>query len=375
MVIDHSNTLHERVTDCRSNKATTQLFERSRHCFGLRCFRRDTTHRLVDFTSRWRECPQHVGKTIQFNTDPGILNHRFQLAAMADNAGIRQPFLYLLIAAFCQFPGVELTEHGTHMVTLSQHGYPGQPCLHAFQYQPLEQCIPVVNRHTPLLIVIANIEFIVPTPGTTIPVVLSVVRFHLYSRRMKDPSKSVGKRFRMVLLDRDGVINFDSPDYIKNTAEWHAIPGALEAIVRIQSTCKVAICTNQAGIGRGILTADDLADIHHTLNNRIVALGGAPLDIYFCPHHPEQSCGCRKPAPGLLQAAMCSADVAPSETLFVGDSEKDLMAAKAAQCEPVLVLTGNGRDTLSRHTAPYSFAVYADLAGFADSIAQSTRRD
>ncbi len=188
---------------------------------------------------------------------------------------------------------------------------------------------------------------------------------------------------RLVLLDRDGVINFDSPDFIKSPEEWRPIPGALEAIAALQARFKVAVCTNQSGLGRGLYDEAALADIHARLQDDLAAAGGRPLDVFFCPHHPDDGCSCRKPQPGLLEAALNTNGAAAAETVFAGDSRRDLEAAVNAGCHPVLLLSGNGQRTLENlktsqptnlksHEGAESLlqatSVYQDLRAFADHL-------
>ena len=156
---------------------------------------------------------------------------------------------------------------------------------------------------------------------------------------------------QLILLDRDGVINFDSPDYIKNPDEWQAIPGALDAIAAMQRQFTVAVCTNQSGIARGLFDEDTLAAIHDKLNAQLIAHGGQPLDVFYCPHHPQDHCPCRKPEPELLSCAMQAYEILPQATVYAGDSEKDLLAAVNAGCRGALILTGNGAVTARSATA------------------------
>lgn len=163
--------------------------------------------------------------------------------------------------------------------------------------------------------------------------------------------RALGQKLRLILLDRDGVINEESSDFIKSPAEWQPLPGALAAIKHIQSQYMVGVATNQSGIARGLFTHETLSAIHATLNERLVSIGGTPVPIFFCPHGPADECGCRKPAPGLLFAAMNHFAVDASATLFIGDSSRDIEAAQQAGCGSGLVLTGNGQATKSRGQA------------------------
>lgn len=170
-----------------------------------------------------------------------------------------------------------------------------------------------------------------------------------------------------VILDRDGVINEDSPNYIKNADEWIAVPGSLDAIARLhQSGYQVFVATNQAGINRGILTLEDLESIHRKMHNEVNAAGGKITAVEFCPHHPDDNCRCRKPKPGLLNNLAKAHDLDLATGYFVGDSSKDLQAADAAGCPGILVLSGNGRQTLGQH--PGYESVFENLASFVDTL-------
>jgi len=172
---------------------------------------------------------------------------------------------------------------------------------------------------------------------------------------------------KLVILDRDGVINFDSPDYIKSPEEWTPIPGSIEAIARLnQHGYRIFVATNQAGIARGKLTLSDLHAIHQKLLDAVTAAGGAIAGIEYCPHHPDDHCDCRKPAPGMLLAIERAAGTPIQGHPYVGDSLKDIRAAEAAGCEPVLVLTGNGAETA--RLKPASTRVFDSLAAFVDDL-------
>ena len=151
---------------------------------------------------------------------------------------------------------------------------------------------------------------------------------------------------RLILLDRDGVINQDSKDYIKNAEEWAPIKGSLEAIGDWQRRgVEFAVCTNQSGLGRGLFSKDDLFNMHAKCNSILKSLGGKPLRFFFCPHTPENNCTCRKPKALLLELAIKVSGSKPSNTVFVGDSLSDLKAAQAASVQFILVRTGNGEST------------------------------
>lgn len=174
----------------------------------------------------------------------------------------------------------------------------------------------------------------------------------------------------LILLDRDGVINVDSADYIKGPHEWHALPSSLQAIATLQKNFRVSVCTNQSGVARGYLDLATLDAIHEKFLASLHAHGGQALDVHFCPHGPDTGCSCRKPQPGLLRTAMQSARVGPQRVLYVGDSFKDYLAAHNAGCGFALVLTGNGRQTLTKlaeeQAAPCP--VFDDLAALSQEI-------
>ncbi|MAT82770.1 MAG: D-glycero-beta-D-manno-heptose-1,7-bisphosphate 7-phosphatase [Gammaproteobacteria bacterium] len=148
---------------------------------------------------------------------------------------------------------------------------------------------------------------------------------------------------RLILLDRDGVLNVDSPDFVRSADEWLPIPGALPAVAALnRAGLLVGVCTNQSGVGRGLFSEATLTDIHRRMRTELDAAGGHLDDLRYCPHDPDAGCDCRKPAPGMLRAAMAALDVSPDETIFVGDAIRDVEAAHAAGCRAALVRTGKG---------------------------------
>ncbi|HET6655330.1 MAG TPA: D-glycero-beta-D-manno-heptose 1,7-bisphosphate 7-phosphatase [Gammaproteobacteria bacterium] len=177
---------------------------------------------------------------------------------------------------------------------------------------------------------------------------------------------------RVVILDRDGVINHDSPDYIKHAGEWHAIRGSLSAIARFkQAGWRVAIATNQAGIARGLFTQAALDGIHARMLEAIEAAGGKIDALVFCPHRPEDHCDCRKPAPGLLREIGRQLDIELEGVPFIGDTLKDINAARAVGAVPLLVRTGQGEATLATLGNAPDVAVFADLAAAAAHLTGS----
>jgi D-glycero-D-manno-heptose 1,7-bisphosphate phosphatase len=174
---------------------------------------------------------------------------------------------------------------------------------------------------------------------------------------------------KLVILDRDGVINHDSDEFIKSPEEWKPIPGSLEAIARLnQAGYRVVVATNQSGIGRGLLDMGTLNAIHEKLNKALAPLGGRIDAFFFCPHAADAGCGCRKPSTGMFEeiARRLSADLA--DVPAIGDSLRDLQAAAAAGSRPILVLTGKGRRTLDGGDLPESTEVFRDLAEAVDAL-------
>lgn len=175
---------------------------------------------------------------------------------------------------------------------------------------------------------------------------------------------------KLVILDRDGVINADSAEYIKDADEWQPLPGSLEAIARFtQAGWKVAVATNQAGIGRGILDEYALARIHARMIEAVEDAGGRIEMIAFCPHHPDENCSCRKPQPGLLLRISEELGIPLDGVPYIGDSLKDVEAAGNAGAVPVLVLSGNGPKTLEE-LGDAALDVYPDLEAAANSLVE-----
>lgn len=184
-------------------------------------------------------------------------------------------------------------------------------------------------------------------------------------------NRAIDNSLALILLDRDGVINVDSPDYIRSAEQWQPLPGAIEAIVLLQKYYAVAVCTNQSGVGRGLFDESALHKMHIKMNDLICEAGGAKVDIFFCPHTPQQGCECRKPKIGLLSAAMAGHSYPAGRTLYVGDSEKDLLAAAAIQCNAALVLTGKGQKTLLTTTGQRTPLVADDLLALAKALTKN----
>ena len=168
---------------------------------------------------------------------------------------------------------------------------------------------------------------------------------------------------KLAILDRDGVVNFDSPQYIKSPEEWKPIPGSLDAIARLnQWGYRVVIATNQSGMGRGLFDMDTLNAIHEKMIRAVAQVGGRIDAIFFCPHSADSTCECRKPRPGMLReiAARYNADLAGAPV--IGDGLRDLQAAAAVAAQPILVLPGKGETTRIDPRVPAQTLVFPSLA-------------
>lgn len=171
---------------------------------------------------------------------------------------------------------------------------------------------------------------------------------------------------KIVILDRDGVINLDSDAFIKSPDEWVAIPGSLEAIARLnQAGYRVAVASNQSGIGRGLFDMAALNAMHAKMNRQAAAVGGRIDAVFFCPHTAEDHCECRKPKPGLLRMIAERFEIDPAQTPVVGDSLRDLQAGAALGFPTHLVRTGKGEKTLAADGLPDGTQVHDDLRAFA----------
>jgi len=179
-----------------------------------------------------------------------------------------------------------------------------------------------------------------------------------------------------VLLDRDGVINFDSPDYILAPEQWLPIPGSLQAIARLhRAGIAIAIVSNQSGLGRGMMDQDCFNAIHAKMMLAIEQAGGFISHVAYCPHGPDDGCNCRKPKPGMVLDTLQALGLHNQDVLFVGDSIRDVQAAEAAGISAILVQSGYGdADSIlkkSRQLQPGIMA-YADLATAVDAILGET---
>lgn len=171
------------------------------------------------------------------------------------------------------------------------------------------------------------------------------------------------KFLKCVVLDRDGVINFDSPDYIKSPEEWRPIPGSLEAIASLnRAGFHVFVATNQSGLGRKYYDMEILDQIHEKFFRELSAVGGHIEEIFYCPHKPDDNCFCRKPSPGMLHQLRDKYKINLSDCYFIGDSAVDVDLAVNADCPFILVLTGNGKTTLQKYISSHAFPVFENLA-------------
>jgi D-glycero-D-manno-heptose 1,7-bisphosphate phosphatase len=174
---------------------------------------------------------------------------------------------------------------------------------------------------------------------------------------------------RLIILDRDGVINQDSDDFIKSPAEWIPIPGSLEAIARLnQAGYRVVVATNQSGIARGLFDVKTLNAIHQKLHAAAHHAGAEVDAIFYCPHAADDNCDCRKPKPGMLQTVASRYNLNLKGVPNVGDSLRDLQAGYGVGCVPYLVLTGKGRRTRDKGGLPPGTQVFDDLASVVDSL-------
>jgi D-glycero-D-manno-heptose 1,7-bisphosphate phosphatase len=174
---------------------------------------------------------------------------------------------------------------------------------------------------------------------------------------------------KLIILDRDGVINEDSDDYIKSPEEWRPIPGSLEAIARLtRAGYRIVIATNQSGLARGLFDMETLRHIHDKLRRSVAAAGGRVEEIFFCPHGPGDDCECRKPKPGLLREIAVNLQVDLHGVPAIGDSLRDIQAAQAVGARTILVRTGKGEAAVSLNEGLTGVEIYADLAAAADVL-------
>jgi len=172
---------------------------------------------------------------------------------------------------------------------------------------------------------------------------------------------------KLVILDRDGVINKESPEYIKSTNEWHAISGSLEAIAKLNKNgYLVCVATNQSGIARGLFTEETLIKIHEKMQDELSKVGGVIDQIVYCPHHPKDNCACRKPKPGLLFQIQDHFKVDLSKSYMVGDALRDIKAGIAALAKPIFISGSHPYEHLKSELK--GVPVFKDLESFVNDL-------
>lgn len=168
---------------------------------------------------------------------------------------------------------------------------------------------------------------------------------------------------KLVILDRDGVINQDSATFIKSPSEWVPIPGSLEAIVALnQAGYRVVVATNQSGIARGLFDMVTLNAIHDKMHRTLAQMGGRIDALFYCPHAADDQCDCRKPKTGMIEEIARRFSIELDQVYGVGDAMRDLQAFSDAGCKPILVRTGKGEETFAQGNLPKDTLVVADLA-------------
>jgi D-glycero-D-manno-heptose 1,7-bisphosphate phosphatase len=179
---------------------------------------------------------------------------------------------------------------------------------------------------------------------------------------------------KLVILDRDGVINQDSDAYIKSPEEWIPLPGSPEAIARLnRAGYRVVVATNQSGVARGYYDLETLEAIHRKMEQTLASVGATLDGIFFCPHGPDDGCHCRKPKPGLLQQISAALEQDLTGVPVIGDSLRDLQSAAAVGARGILVLTGKGTKTARDPELDPSVPTYDDLAQAVDALLKENR--
>jgi D-glycero-D-manno-heptose 1,7-bisphosphate phosphatase len=177
------------------------------------------------------------------------------------------------------------------------------------------------------------------------------------------------RQVKLIVLDRDGVINYDSEQFIKSPDEWLPIPGSLEAISRLNHAgFRVVVATNQSGLGRGLFDMATLIAINDKMHKALAQIGGRVDALFYCPHTADSACECRKPKPGMLIEIGNRFGVDLTGVPCVGDSVRDLQAAAAVEAQPILVLTGKGEKTLRDGVFPTNTVIFPDLAFVATAL-------
>jgi D-glycero-D-manno-heptose 1,7-bisphosphate phosphatase len=171
------------------------------------------------------------------------------------------------------------------------------------------------------------------------------------------------RQVKLIILDRDGVINYDSDQFIKSPEEWRPIPGSLEAISRLNHAgFRVVVATNQSGLGRGLFDMATLIAINEKMHKALAQVGGRIDAVFYCPHAADSACDCRKPKPGMFTEIGHRFGVELTGVPCVGDSVRDLQAAAAIEAQPILVLSGKGEKTLRDGVFPANTIIFPDLA-------------
>ena len=174
---------------------------------------------------------------------------------------------------------------------------------------------------------------------------------------------------QLIILDRDGVINEDSDNFIKSPEEWLPIPGSLDAIARLtRAQFQIVVATNQSGLARGLFDMEMLNRIHEKMHREVNAAGGRIDAVFFCPHGPDDGCDCRKPKTGLMKDISKHLRCDLTDVPAVGDSLRDLQSAQAVGARPILVRTGKGLATEARKEGLEGVTVYDDLAAAVDAL-------
>ena len=178
---------------------------------------------------------------------------------------------------------------------------------------------------------------------------------------------------KLIILDRDGVINEDSDNYIRSVSEWQPIEGSIRAIAALSKAgYQLAITTNQSGIARGYFPVTELNAMHQKMTDLVTSEGGKIDAIFFCPHGPDDQCSCRKPQPGMVLDALTQFQQKPENCWVVGDSLRDIQAGLQAGCKAALVRTGKGERTLrviaEKETAYSNIPVFTNLYDFVEQL-------
>jgi D-glycero-D-manno-heptose 1,7-bisphosphate phosphatase len=177
------------------------------------------------------------------------------------------------------------------------------------------------------------------------------------------------RQAKLIVLDRDGVINYDSDQFIKSPDEWRPIPGSLEAISRLNHAgFRVVVATNQSGLGRGLFDMATLIAINDKMHKALAHLGGRIDALFYCPHTADSACECRKPKPGMFTEIGNRFGVDMTGVPCVGDSVRDLQCAAAVEAQPILVLSGKGEKTLRDGVFPANTIIFPDLAFVATAL-------